>query len=72
MDKVKFTEMQYGDKEDYELLANFEDKYIEGTAERGRQLRRCCAQVSFCTGWMIRRSVCATGSTSSRRAAGWH
>ena len=34
MDKVKFTEMQYGDKEDYELLANFEDKYIEGTAER--------------------------------------
>ena len=26
-DEVKFTEMKHGDKEDYELLANFEDKY---------------------------------------------
>ena len=33
-DEVKFTEMKYGDKEDYDLLANFEDKYIEGTADR--------------------------------------
>ena len=33
-DEVKFTEMKHGDKEDYELLANFEDKYIEGTADR--------------------------------------
>ena len=33
-DEVKFTEMQHGDKEDYELLANFEDKFIEGTADR--------------------------------------
>ena len=34
MKNVKFTEMKDGDKEDYELLAKFEDKYIEGTAER--------------------------------------
>ena len=34
MEKVKFTEMKDGDKEDYELLAKFEDKYIEGTADR--------------------------------------
>ena len=27
-DEVKFTEMKHGDKEDYELLANFEDKFI--------------------------------------------
>ena len=33
-DEVKFTEMKHGDKEDYDLLANFEDKYIEGTADR--------------------------------------
>ena len=32
--EVKFIEMKDGDKEDYELLANFEDKYIEGTADR--------------------------------------
>ena len=34
MEKVKFIEMKDGDKEDYDILANFEDKYIEGTAER--------------------------------------
>ena len=34
MEKVKFTEMQHGDKEDYDLLTKFEDKYIEGTADR--------------------------------------
>ena len=34
MKTVKFNEMKYGDKEDYELLAKFEDKYIEGTADR--------------------------------------
>ena len=34
MEKVKFTEMKDGDKEDYELLAKFEDKFIEGTADR--------------------------------------
>ena len=34
MDKVKFVEMKNGDKEDYDLLAKFEDKYIEGTADR--------------------------------------
>ena len=34
MDKVKFIEMKDGDKEDYDLLAKFEDKYIEGTADR--------------------------------------
>ena len=34
MEKVKFIEMKDGDKEDYELLAKFEDKYIEGTADR--------------------------------------
>ena len=32
--KVKFTEMKNGDKEDYDLLAKFEDKFIEGTSER--------------------------------------
>jgi predicted HD phosphohydrolase len=32
--EVKFIEMKDGDKEDYKLLANFEDKYIEGTADR--------------------------------------
>jgi len=34
MEKVKFTEMKDGDKEDYDLLAKFEDKYIKGTADR--------------------------------------
>ena len=34
MEKVKFTEMQHGDQEDYDLLTKFEDKYIEGTADR--------------------------------------
>ena len=34
MEKVKFIEMKDWDKEDYDLLAKFEDKYIEGTAER--------------------------------------
>ena len=34
MKTVKFTQMSEGDKEDYELLANFEDKFIEGTADR--------------------------------------
>ena len=32
--KVKFTEMKNGDKEDYQLLLKFEEKYIEGTTER--------------------------------------
>ncbi len=34
MKKVKFNEMKDGDKEDYLILENYEDKYIEGTAER--------------------------------------
>ena len=34
MKTVKFIEMKDGDKEDYELLAKFEDKFIEGTADR--------------------------------------
>jgi predicted HD phosphohydrolase len=34
MKTVKFTQMSEGDKEDYKLLANFEDEFIEGTAER--------------------------------------
>ena len=34
MKQVKFTQMSEGDKEDYELLANFEDEFIEGTAGR--------------------------------------
>ena len=34
METVKFNEMKNGDKEDYELLEKFEDKYIEGTADR--------------------------------------
>ena len=34
MDEVKFTQMQHGDKEDYKILEKFEDKYLEGTADR--------------------------------------
>ena len=34
MKTVKFNEMKDGDQEDYDLLAKFEDKYIEGTADR--------------------------------------
>ena len=34
MQKVKFTQMKDGDKEDYELLAKFEEKFVKGTAER--------------------------------------
>ena len=32
MNKVKFTQMKDGDKEDYELLIKFEEKHIKGTA----------------------------------------
>ena len=34
MEKVKFIQMKDGDKEDYDLLIKFEDKYIDGTADR--------------------------------------
>tara|TARA_B100001250_G_scaffold66830_1_gene53340 strand:- start:4226 stop:4780 length:555 start_codon:yes stop_codon:yes gene_type:complete len=34
MDKVNFTQMKDGSKEDYLLLDKHEKKYIEGTAER--------------------------------------
>jgi predicted HD phosphohydrolase len=34
MEKVKFTQMKYGTKEDYLLLEKHEKKYIEGTADR--------------------------------------
>ena len=34
MEKVKFTQMKDGDKEDYDLLSNFEEKHIKGTADR--------------------------------------
>ena len=34
MERVKFTEMKYGTKEDYLLLEEHEKKYIEGTADR--------------------------------------
>ena len=34
MNKVKFTEMKYGTKEDYLLLDKYEKKYIEETADR--------------------------------------
>ncbi len=34
MNKVKFTQMKDGDKEDYELLIKFEEKHIKGTANR--------------------------------------
>ena len=34
MDKVNFTQMKAGSKEDYLLLDKHEKKYIEGTAER--------------------------------------
>ena len=34
MNKVKFTEMKNGSKEDYLLLDKYEQKYINGTADR--------------------------------------
>jgi len=34
MKQVKFSQMKDGDKEDYDLLSNFEDKHINGTADR--------------------------------------
>ncbi len=34
MEKVKFTQMKYGTREDYLLLEKHEKKYIEGTADR--------------------------------------
>ena len=34
MKQVKFSQMKDGDKEDYDLLSNFEDKHIKGTADR--------------------------------------
>ena len=34
MSKVKFTEMKHGSKEDYLLLDKYEQKYINGTADR--------------------------------------
>lgn len=34
MEEVKFIEMKDGDKQDYELLSRFEEKFIEGTSDR--------------------------------------
>ena len=34
MEKVKFTQMKDGDKEDYELLTKFEENHSKGTDER--------------------------------------
>tara|TARA_B100000029_G_scaffold177804_1_gene175157 strand:+ start:1053 stop:1610 length:558 start_codon:yes stop_codon:yes gene_type:complete len=34
MERVKFTQMKHGSKEDYLLLEKHEKKYIEGTADR--------------------------------------
>ena len=34
MDKVKFTEMKQGSKNDYLLLDKYEQEYINGTADR--------------------------------------
>ena len=34
MEEVKFNEMKDGDKEDYDLLVKFEDKFVEGTSDR--------------------------------------
>ena len=34
MEKVKFTQMKDGNKEDYLLLEKYEKKYIDGTADR--------------------------------------
>ena len=34
MEQVKFSQMKDGDKEDYDLLSNFEDKHINDTADR--------------------------------------
>ena len=34
MERVKFTQMKYGSKEDYLLLEKHEKKYIEGTGDR--------------------------------------
>ena len=34
MEQVKFTEMKYGDVEDYQFLHGEELKYVAGTGER--------------------------------------
>ena len=34
MKQVKFAQMKDGDKEDYDLLSNFEKKHLEGTVDR--------------------------------------
>ena len=34
MKQVKFSQMKDGDKEDYDLLSNFEEKHIESTSDR--------------------------------------
>ena len=34
MSTVKFTEMKHGSKDDYLLLDKYEQKYINGTADR--------------------------------------
>ena len=34
MDKVKFTEMKYGTKEDYDLLSKYEEGFVEGLSDR--------------------------------------
>ena len=34
MKQVKFAQMKDGDKEDYDLLSSFEEKHIDGTADR--------------------------------------
>ena len=34
MDKVKFTEMKHGTKEDYDLLSKYEEGFVEGLSDR--------------------------------------
>ena len=53
MDKVKFTEMKHGSKEDYELLENYENKFERKTADR--LLKYLAGQTSTLEGYQITR-----------------
>ena len=40
MDKVKFTEMKHGTKEDYALLSKYEEGFVEGLSDRILQFQK--------------------------------
>ena len=53
MERVKFTQMKYGSKEDYLLLNKYEKKFVEGTADR--ILRTMQGLTSGLVGYQINR-----------------